>query len=41
MCLVGVLLTAQPSVLFGSHGAVSVSQGGVAVGIMQVGNCHE
>lgn len=41
MCLVGVLLTAQPSVLFGAHGAMSVSQGGVAVGIMQVGNCHE
>ncbi|KAL3152963.1 hypothetical protein ABBQ38_011993 [Trebouxia sp. C0009 RCD-2024] len=35
MCLVGVLLTAQPSVLFGAHGAMSVSQGGVAVGIMQ------
>lgn len=40
MCLVGVLLTAQPSVLFGSRGSMSISQAGIAVGITQVCNCH-
>lgn len=40
MCLVGVLLTAQPSVLFGSSGSVSISQAGIAVGITQVWNGH-
>lgn len=37
MCLVGVLLTAQPSALFGSSASSSsISRTGVAVGIAQV-----
>jgi hypothetical protein len=36
MCLVGVLLTAQPTVLFGASGTTSISQTGIAVGITQV-----
>ena len=40
LCLVGVLLTAQPSVLFGASGSMSISQAGIAVGITQVWNGH-
>lgn len=37
MCLLGVLLTAQPSALFGSSSAgSSISLTGVAVGVLQV-----
>ncbi|KAL3130170.1 hypothetical protein ABBQ38_008475 [Trebouxia sp. C0009 RCD-2024] len=43
MCLVGVLLTAQPSVLFGSSGSMSISQAGIAVGTTQAAfaACHK
>ena len=36
LCVVGVLLVAQPSGLFGGRGAISISATGLAVGIMQV-----
>jgi len=42
MCLVGVLLTAQPSAVFGSStSSSSISRIGVAVGITQVHVAHE
>lgn len=36
LCVVGVLLVAQPSGLFGGRGATSISAAGLVVGLMQV-----
>jgi len=38
MCLVGVLLTAQPYVMFGT--TASISQAGIVVGMSQVRADH-